>query len=61
MTAIGKTSSEVKNRWNAKHYKRLTISLPKEDAEAYRKKCEKEGITQSHILKEAVYKFLGDK
>ena len=31
---IGKTSSETKNRWNAKTYKRYTVSLRKdEDAE----------------------------
>ena len=31
---IGKTSSEIKNRWNAKTYKRYTVNLRKdEDAE----------------------------
>ena len=28
---IGKTSSEVKNRWNAKTYKRYQISLRKDE------------------------------
>lgn len=32
--SIGKTSSEIKNRWNANTYKRYTVSLRKdEDAE----------------------------
>ena len=31
---MGKTSSEIKNRWNAKTYKRYTVNLRKdEDAE----------------------------
>ena len=29
--AIGKTSSEVKNRWNRENYKRYTISLRKSE------------------------------
>lgn len=28
---IGKTSSEIKNRWNAKTYKRYTVSLRKDE------------------------------
>ena len=26
---MSKTSSEVKNRWNAEHYDRITVLLPK--------------------------------
>jgi hypothetical protein len=29
--AIGKTSTEVKNRWNRENYKRYTISLRKSE------------------------------
>ena len=56
---MGKTSSEVKNRWNAEHYTRLTVSMPKEDGEAFKEKCKREGISQAEVLKEAVYQFLG--
>ena len=28
---IGKTSSEIKNRWNAKTYKRYTVNLRKDE------------------------------
>ena len=28
---MGKTSSEIKNRWNAKTYKRYTVSLRKDE------------------------------
>jgi hypothetical protein len=56
---MGKTSTEVKNRWNAEHYTRLTVSMPKEDGEAFKEKCKREGISQAEVLKEAVYQFLG--
>lgn len=56
---MGKTSTEVKNRWNAEHYTRLTVSVPKEDGKAFKEKCEREGISQAEVLKEAVYQFLG--
>ena len=57
---MGKTSSAVKNRWNAEHYTRLTVSVPKEDGEKFKEKCQRENVTQAEILKEAVYKFLED-
>lgn len=31
MKSIAKTSTEVKNRWNAKTYKRYQVSLRKDD------------------------------
>ena len=56
---MGKTSTEVKARWNAANYDRLVIYLPKEDAAAYKTKCDREGKTLSDIPKEAIYNFLG--
>ena len=55
------TSNEVKDRWKAANYTRITFYLPKEDAEAYKAKCAESGLTLSDIPKEAIYKFLGDK
>lgn len=52
------TSSEVKNRWNAAHYTRLTIVLDKDDAAAYKAKCEQAGMSYSDVPKEAIYDFL---
>lgn len=54
-----KTSSEVKNRYNAKTYKRFTVSVKKEIAEQFEKKLEDEGIEHySTIFHEAIDKFL---
>ena len=61
MKSMGKTSNEVKDRWKAANYTRLTIYLPKADAEHYKEKCEAEGKSLSDVPKEAIYKFLGAK
>lgn len=52
------TSTDVKNRWNAAHYTRITVVLDKADAAAYKEKCAAENISLSDIPKEAIYKFL---
>lgn len=55
---MAKTSNEVKDRWKAANYTRVNIYLPKEDATAYKRKCEEESRNLSDIPKEAIYKFL---
>lgn len=55
---MGKTSTEVKARWNAANYDRLTIYLSKEDMAAYKAKCAEQGKSMSDIPKEAILKFL---
>lgn len=55
------TSNEVKDRWKAAHYTRLTIYLDKDDAAAYKEKCEKAGKAMSEIPKEAILDFLRDE
>ena len=57
---MGKTSSAVKNRWKAENYKRVFVEIPKEDGEKFKRKCEQKNITQASILKDAIYKFLGE-
>ena len=56
---MGKTSTQVKARWNAENYSRLVIYLPKDEAEAYKAKCDEQGLAMSEIPKEAIRKFLG--
>lgn len=58
---MGKTSSQVKNRWNAEHYIRVTAYINKEDGETFKAKCKAENISQAEIIKKAVYDFLGDE
>ena len=59
--AMGKTSTEVKSRYNDKVYARLSYMIPKELAAEFKTKCEAEGIPQRKIIIEAVEKFLGKK
>ena len=54
---MGKTSSEVKNRYNAKAYKRYTVFLRKGDDEAYIRRIEQAkeaGVTLREVLIQGV-------
>lgn len=55
------TSTEVKRRWNEANYTRLTIYLPKTQAEEYKTKCNRLGISQSDVPKEAINQFLREE
>ena len=55
------TSTEVKRRWNEANYTRLTIYLPKAQAEEDKAKCDRLGITQSEVPKEAINQFLREE
>ena len=55
---MSKTSSEVKNRYNAKVYGAINVMLRKELVEAFKAKCVKEGVSQSQVIREAIEKFL---
>lgn len=56
---MGKTSSKVKNEWKRRNYTRIAFDVDKEDGIAFKEKCQKENVSQSEILKAAVYDFLG--
>lgn len=58
---MGKTSSQVKNRWNAEHYTRIMACVPKEDGEKFKAKCKEKNISQAEIIKQAVSDFLREK
>lgn len=52
------TSTEVKRRYNEKVYTQLSFSEKKEIVAAFKEKCEKEGIPQAQIFKQAIQDFL---
>lgn len=54
-----RTSTAVKARYNKKTYGAITAYVPKELAEAFKKKCAAEGISQAQIIKKAIEDFLG--
>lgn len=53
-----KTSTEVKQRYNEKTYDVISIRVPKDTAEAFKKKCVAEGVPQAQIIKQAINEFL---
>ena len=55
---MSKTSTEVKRRYNEKTYTQIRAALPKELAEAFKAECERRGVSQASVIKEAVEKFL---
>ena len=55
-----KTSSAVKNRYNAKVYDSIIVRVPKDVAAAFKAKCAAQGISQAQIIKAAIEKFLGE-
>lgn len=55
-----KTSSAVKNRYNAKMYSRVVVMLPKAKVAAFKEKCKATGTTQAQIVRDAVDKFLNE-
>ena len=53
-----KTSSAVKDRYNKKVYDSVSVRLPKELVEAFKKKCLEKDISQAQIIKQAVEEFI---
>lgn len=54
---MGKTSSEVKQRWNAKTYKRYSLLIRKDEDKAYIDYIDKrraEGYSLADIVKEGL-------
>lgn len=53
-----KTSSAVKQRYNAKTYTMIAANIPKEIAAEFKAKCAAEGVSQAQIIKKAIEEFL---
>lgn len=54
------TSTEVKRRYNQKNYSQIIVSINKDTAEKFRKKCKDNGIPQAQVIKKAVIEFLNE-
>ena len=55
---MGKTSSAVKNKWNEKHYGRISIMVEKELVEAFKEKCKEDGVPMARVFREAMKAYL---
>ena len=53
-----RTSSAVKQKYNAKTYDVISIRIPKDMAAAFKEKCATEGVSQAGIIKAAIEEFL---
>ena len=56
---MGKTRSEVKNRWSNVHYDRVTIIVPKGEKERWKEAAKAEGKTLSEYVRSAVNRARG--
>lgn len=52
------TSTEVKSRYNKKTYDRITVSVKKELALAFKEKCASLNVSQAKILTDAITAFV---
>ena len=53
-----RTSSAVKNRYNAKVYGSVKILVDKTLVENFKAKCKQNGVSQAQILKKAMEDYL---
>lgn len=55
---MGKTSSVVKDRYNAKTYDSICVRVPKDMAKAFRAKCAANGTPIAQVIKSAIQSYL---
>lgn len=55
---MGKTSWQVKQRYNEKVYSRIGVQLERDLVEAFKTKCSERGISQASVIREAIERFL---
>lgn len=48
------TSCKVRNRWNAKHYDRINITIPKGYGEIFKEYCKENNTTPNAVLCSAI-------
>nr|DAP12010.1 MAG TPA: hypothetical protein [Bacteriophage sp.] len=58
---MGRTSTEVKDRWNKKNYDSTVVRLPKGMKERLKAACEKDGISMNSIFVKAAKDYLGEE
>ena len=52
------TSTDVKRRYNEKTYKRIYVQFPIDMVDKFKDKCERLGVSQASVIREAIEKFL---
>ena len=49
-----KTSCSVRNRWNANHYDRINVTLPKGYGDIFKEYCAKRGTTMNALISQII-------
>ena len=55
---MGKTSTEVKRRYNDKTYAHINIAVPKDLAASFKRVCAEQGVSQAQVLQETMKRFV---
>lgn len=58
---MGKTSWQVKQRYNGKVYARLGFQFDKRLVAKFKEKCEASGVSQAMVIKEIIEQFLSEE
>lgn len=57
---MGKPSSAVKNRWNAKNYDCFRVTAPKGTKALMKETCARLGVSMNSVFAEALNRFLSE-
>lgn len=57
---MSSTSWQVKARYNAKHYKRISADLDKELVARFEQKLADDGLSKSEFIRNAIKSYLGE-
>ena len=52
------TRTEINRRYNEKTYKRIYVQFPIDMVDKFKDKCERLGVSQASVIREAIEKFL---
>lgn len=58
---MGKTSWQVKDKYNRRTYTKLTPQIPRDLYEKFDAKCKAEGISMTEVIKRGMEKFIENK
>lgn len=55
---MSKTSAEVKNRWNAANYDRISLFVPKGEKDRLKAEAEARGVSLNGLINEAIWQYI---
>ena len=58
---VSDAQRKASRKYDAKTYTMVSVRLKKELVTRFKAKCLEDGISQAHVIKEAIEKYLGDR